>query len=180
MNRFCLLLLASALSLLVVAGSLSARLVPDWPVEKLMRESDLVVIARAEANADSGDINRDHGWKVKFIGVNTTFKAEQVLKGKLKGDKLTVLHYRVENGTLIENGPRHVTFRTASFFLHIDGPDPAKVGIPAPQYLLYLRGRKDGRYEPVSGIIDPDLSVQEIFPAGTARHTFERLEKKKK
>jgi hypothetical protein len=31
------------------------------------------------------------------------------------------------------------------------------------EYLLFLKKRGDGRYEPVSGRIDPLLSVRELF-----------------
>jgi hypothetical protein len=37
------------------------------------------------------------------------------------------------------------------------------VEVPQPDYMLFLRKLKDGRYEPVSGKIDPQLSVRAIF-----------------
>jgi hypothetical protein len=40
-----------------------------------------------------------------------------------------------------------------------------KAGLGPPEYMLFLRLRKDGRYEPVSGEIDPALSIRELHPA---------------
>ena len=37
--------------------------------------------------------------------------------------------------------------------------------LPTPEYLLFLKRLKDGRYEPVSGRIDPAPSVREVSEA---------------
>jgi hypothetical protein len=39
-----------------------------------------------------------------------------------------------------------------------------------PQYLLFLKKRPDGRYEAVSGQIDPSLSAREMYSPGLADH----------
>jgi len=38
-----------------------------------------------------------------------------------------------------------------------------------PEYLLFLKERKDGRYEAVSGQIDPEFFVRTLFPNGLLR-----------
>jgi hypothetical protein len=39
-----------------------------------------------------------------------------------------------------------------------------KAELGRPEYMLFLRLRKDGRFEPVSGEVDPVLSVRELHP----------------
>jgi hypothetical protein len=59
----------------------------------------------------------------------------------------------------IRDGPLLAAFRTEA------GTGKTGKGWPvraAPEYLLFLRRLKDGRYEPVSGRIDPALSVREV------------------
>jgi hypothetical protein len=137
-----------------------ARLIESWPYEKLLRESDLVVIAEAVSTTDSGETTSENIWKAKFVGVITEFKVHSQLKGKLEGTKLQVAHFRLEQGVRIQNGPLLVSFRMKGFTVI---NDKAKMGIGKPDYLLFLKRRKDGRYEPVSGQIDPLLSVREMY-----------------
>ena len=40
-----------------------------------------------------------------------------------------------------------------------------KAGIGRPEYMLFLRLRPDGRYEAVSGEVDPVLSIRELHSA---------------
>jgi hypothetical protein len=97
----------------------------------------------------------------------------QVLKGKVEGNQIKVLHFKFgklkksvdTNSPLdagIVNGPQLVSFRTK--------PETVTVGndrrvLPQPEYLLFLIKGQDGRYEPISGRIDPVLSVKEIYEA---------------
>jgi hypothetical protein len=60
-----------------------------------------------------------------------------------------------------------VRFRTKG--LSITGKRGA-MGTGRPQYLLFLKKWKDGRYEAVSGQIDPSLSVREMHHPGLADH----------
>ena len=98
--------------LVAVPPLASARLIPNWPYEKLFKEADLVVIAEATAVADSGEKTKLGGWDAEFIGMNTTFTPRHVLKGTLKADSFRVLHYRVGGGEALLNGPTLVRFRT--------------------------------------------------------------------
>jgi hypothetical protein len=65
-----------------------------------------------------------------------------------------------KKGHRIENGPLLVTFRTKGIHLELAG---APISLGAPEYLLFLKLRKDGRYEPVSGRVDPEFSVRELY-----------------
>jgi hypothetical protein len=105
-------------------------------------------------------------------GVNTRFRVVAAIKGETPKDGLTVLHYRMgrlkpgktENDQWFaaKSGPNLVTFWVETLRVPVGG---SGVKVPAPEYLLYLKKRADGRYEPVSGQYDPNLSVREVFPA---------------
>jgi hypothetical protein len=154
---------AAALAVALTAGTAPARPIENWEYERLFKEADLVVIARAESTADD-DSRLKTGWDAKFLGRVTTFKVQSALKGKADG-ALKVLHYKLEDGVSIINGPLLVAFRSKA--RRIAGKGKA-VMEAAPEYLLFLKRGKDGRYEPVSGQIDPALSVREIHrPAHT-------------
>jgi hypothetical protein len=144
-----------------------ARLIPSWPYERLFREADLVVIAIAEETNDTKDRFSAEGWKVEFVGQDTRFAAKSILKGKLGDEKkFTVLHHRLPDRVKIVNGPSLVKFRDGTESLEgtING-NAFKAEMGRPEYMLFLRLRKDGRYEPVSGEIDPALSVRELHSA---------------
>src|SRR5437016_2731341 len=87
-----------------------ARLIDRWPYDRLLRESDLVVLARAVASADAGETWTGNPWKAEFIGVNTTFEVLAVLKGTSKAGPLTVLHYRLDED-IPHDSPWLVSFR---------------------------------------------------------------------
>jgi hypothetical protein len=88
-----------------------------------------------------------------LVGVDTEFKVLTVLKGKVKGGTLTLFHFRAPESSVDCQSPE------------VDGPslvafDPKAEG--RPRYLLFLKVRADGRYEPVSGQVDPDVSVARL------------------
>ena len=99
-------------------------------------------------------------WRPDLFEARTaTFEVEHVLQGKLPKDGLKVLHFKVKDGHQIANGPDLAEFRTKG------GEITAKAGKFAwgrPNYLLFLKARKDGRYEPVSGQFDSAFSVKEL------------------
>jgi hypothetical protein len=137
-----------------------ARGLEPWPYKRLLKEADAVVIGRPLSVADSGEVTKDNLWKAEFVGVNTTFHIEAVLKGEVEGDKLRVLHYRLKPGVLIDDGPLLVSFRQHATDL---STREVKVSLGRPGYLLFLKRRADGRYEPLSGQTDPALSVREMY-----------------
>lgn len=164
--RACAFLLVLGVSSLV-AAPVCARLLENWPYERLFKEADLVVIATSGETTDTKDRFSAKGWKVELVGQDTQFVAQSILKGKMGADKkLTVLHYRLPKGIEVIDGPLLVRFRKDSIALKgtINGV-AFKGGLGRPDYMLFLRLRPDGRYEPVSGEIDPALSIRELHPA---------------
>jgi hypothetical protein len=142
--------LAGLLFLLVVAPA-SARIVQPWPAAKLTEQADLIVIARPTATGDAAKSDKPPKGYDDLVGTDTEFKVLAVLKGKLEGEKLALFHFR------------HPLSKTSSQSPEVDGPglvafDP-KAQDGRSRYLLFLKKRKDGRYECVSGQVDPDSSV---------------------
>lgn len=155
------------LSLVTSAGS--ARLIESWPYEKLFKNADLVVLATAVSSEKCSDEFTDHPWPLEFVGVNTVMDVKHILKGKIDGKNITVLHFKFgeprkgkkpEDAKIIFDGPLFVAFRTKPVTIKVDGEN---VRIPKPEYMLFLKKLKDGRYEAVSGKIDPQNSVRELF-----------------
>jgi hypothetical protein len=140
--------------LAATAGSASARLIPNWPYDKLTREADVVVVATPVASADTNETPLDEPFRAALTGVETKFAVRAVLKGKLDGDTLKLLHFRLK-GMMPPNGPMLVTFPTAK---------EAK-GQAAREHLLFLKHRTDGRFEPVAGQVDSILSVRQLGAA---------------
>ena len=152
---------AMVIGLLGLAASTAmGRRIENWPYERLFKEADLVVIAKAQETTAAADRLKDNPWKEEFLGQNTTFTVKSILKGKPDGDAIKVLHYKLQEGRRIESGPLLVSFRTKGLHIKTKEVD-AHLGIP--DYLLFLKVRKDRRYEPVSGPIDPKLSVREVY-----------------
>ncbi len=153
MYRFAIL---AVVAFPVVAGG---RVLEDWPYEKLLRQADVVVIGKAVSSVDSGEKSKEG-----FLGVNTTFDVKGVFKGKVDGKQVKLLHYRIKGGNMQRpNGPLLVTFRTTGLVITSKKGD--KTMLSPPEYLLFLKSKKDGRYEVVSGQYDPRLSVRQMFPA---------------
>ena len=138
----------------------NARRIDVWAYEKLLKEADLVVIATVKSTVATDDRLKENPWKEKFLGLNTTFSVKAIVKGKIEGDSIKVLHYKLEEGVRIVNGPLLVTFRANSMLLE---GKTKRAELGPPEYLLFLKLRKDGRYEPVTGQIDPQLSVRELY-----------------
>ncbi len=153
----------------IAAETASARLTESWPYEKLFEKADFVVVATAVASENCSDEFTEHPWPLEFVGVNTTMQVKHVLKGKIDEKKITVLHFKFggpkkgikpEDADIIFDGPRFIGFRTKGVTIKVEGTD---VHMPRPEYMLFLKRLKDGRYEAVSGKIDPQPSVREIF-----------------
>ncbi len=159
MSRRMLVLVALGAGLLASPTAAPGRLVERWDYPRLFKEADLVVIAEAVAVTDAAD-PAPFDWRPDLFEAKVaTFDVEHVLQGKLPKGGLRVLHFRLKDGQSIDGGPLLVEFRTKGVEV------TAKNGNFAwgrPNYLLFLKARKDGRYEPVSGPYDPVLSVKEL------------------
>lgn len=150
--------------LVIFVAPTAARRIENWPYERLFKNSDLVIIGTTEGTVDTKDRFKTEGWEVEFIGQETTLTVRTTLKGDIKGEKkVQVLHYRLPKGVKVVNGPLLVSFRKEPLPLKgtINGR-AFKAALGRPDYLLFLRARPDGRFEPISGQVDPALSVREL------------------
>jgi hypothetical protein len=141
-----------------------ARLVRKLTYDGLLKEADLVVIAVAVRTEQADDEPPNHSWPRELVAQNTTLKVRGTLKGKAEGENIKVLHFKFgeyKKGferDAIFDGPQLVEFRTPV----IVGAGKDKRVRPGSEYLLFLKKMKDGRYEPVSGHIDPADSIREV------------------
>jgi hypothetical protein len=155
MKNRCVVVICVAAGMMLCSPLGKARFLPSWPYEKLMKEADLVVIAKPTKSEASADEPPKHQWQYEFVGQNTTFDVKYTLKGKLDEKQIKVLHFKW--------GKLKTGFDPKDPFSHIidDGPLLVAFDIKdAPEYLLFLKKMNDGRYEPVSGKIDPRLSAR--------------------
>jgi hypothetical protein len=153
-------LLASLLTVafFAVPRSAVARLVEAWPYEKLTKNSDLIVVAvpvgTKEVN-ERKDFDRGNGAYLQ--GVVTTFVVKGTLKGEC-GKTIEVLHYELKfepkKVGVIDDAPTTIKFEASP-------PEKAGAG---QEYCLFLKARKDKRFEFTSGVDDPQLSVREMRP----------------
>lgn len=142
-----------------------AREIEPWSYERLFKAADLVVIARAMETKDSTDTTSDNPWKTEMLGLDTTLHVRVVVKGAMKGNSVTVLHFRLKDDKPIPDGPLLVSFKRGPIKVQLsDLEGDMSESTVVPEYLLFLRSRKDGRYEPVAGRVDPELSVRELYP----------------
>jgi hypothetical protein len=153
---------AFALLALALAAAAEARPIGSWPYDELVKHADVVVLTRLISSSDSGDTTALGNWTdIKFVGVNTKFTVAAVLKGEGVGKELTLLHYRQPAGSQpIINGPMLAAFPFGERKSKVvSGPVDRE---NEPLYLLFLKRRADGRFEPVTRQVDSDLSVREV------------------
>jgi hypothetical protein len=141
-----------------------ARLMQLWRYDNLMKEADLVVIATPLRGKDVADRFKLDYFDTTFCGVETEFKPESVIKGNMAGKTLTLLHFRLSapipnDGSLrINDDPLLVSFR-----LPVPGGlTKMKEWVDKVDYMLFLKKRADGRYEAVSGQVDPALAIKQL------------------
>jgi hypothetical protein len=161
MCRLVLITLFSIVLAMSVCSPSFARRIERWSYDELFKESDLIVVATPLSSHSSKETTSDNIWNEKMLGVNTTFRVSSVNKGSISEHQLTVLHYKLANAVKIDDGPLLVSFRLKS--LELKTVEGKKISFGKPEYLLFLKKRPDDRYEPVSGQIDPLLSVRELI-----------------
>jgi len=152
-----------------------SRQVEDWPYERLFKESDLVVIAHVQAwGATDEEWNEKFFDKVRFEGAETIFGASFALKGS-PPLCIWLNHFRYKEGAVRYNdGPGLVTFLKKPLLIRLKSTKNQKgklqqsgdglKQISQPEYLLFLKKRKDGTHEPVSGQLDANFSVRALLP----------------
>jgi len=152
-----------------------SRQVEDWSYERLFKESDLVVIAHVQGwGVTKKEWNEKFFDKVRFEGAKTIFGASFVLKGD-PPLCIWLNHFRYKEGAgRYNDGPGLVSFLKELLLVELKSAKNQKgkleqlgVGLSKfsqPEYLLFLKKRKDGTYEPVSGQLDASFSVRAMFP----------------
>jgi hypothetical protein len=159
----------------------SARIVVPWPYDKLFSQADVAVIAEPETTDDTADVFSFAGYEPKdFVGMNTKLKVRCAFKGDITNGELTVLHFRYSDKLLaVVDGAKFVHFRLKTRTLKgevlhqndkegdADESEHVDKLVPPPDYLLFLKKRTDGRYEPVSGQYDSAAACREVSTAET-------------
>lgn len=145
------------------AAALQARQIQSWPYERLFKEADLIVIASAQETVQTDQLVAGERWKSALIGQKTTFTVQSVLKGRVGDTPLAVHHFKLKDGIATQDGPMLIAFRTKSITINGGGSAKYEVELGTPHYLLFLKADGKGRFEPLSGQIDPELSVKEIY-----------------
>jgi hypothetical protein len=154
-----------------------ARKVGDWSYERLFNEADLVMIGSVEgwglAKAQWSEKIFD---KARFDAKKTAFTPLSILKGEPAFVCIWLLHFSYKKGAeTYEDGPSLVSFLKKPVIIEMKPGEkeepkelkPKGTGqsmVRPLEYLLFLKMRKDGLYEPVSGQLDAALSVRALFP----------------
>jgi hypothetical protein len=148
--------LGLALAALVVAACLcDARPVAQWTYEKLIGDSDLVVIATPTATRDKEktvipNLRRARAdgkyVAVPAVGIETRLKVLAVLKGDPKLKDIVLYHLREAKAENVPNGPQLISFDVKG----------------RRRYLLFLKRAADGRFLSVTGQVDAAVGVRDL------------------
>jgi hypothetical protein len=160
----------------LVIGTLPAcaRLVPDWPYEKLWDESDVVVVIeplKTEKNDDKLVIPWDP--QQVWQGLTTHFKIHGCLKGGPLADEIVVKHfdYKAEvllKATVISDGPCFIRFKSGPLsydeIISKDGKVISRLPLQnqTPMFLAFLKKVAEKTFMPVTGQIDPCFSFRDL------------------
>jgi len=142
-----------------------ARIRESWPYELLVAQSDVVALVEPLENHPANDSMSNEAVSRRwYTAVDTRCKMRGILKGAIVGE-LTILHFSYAPGASVDDGPIFVEFtiRPArpDFFEHSVIKDGVKFTVPrSPVWLVFLKRRSDGRYEPVAGQDDADISFR--------------------
>lgn len=143
----------------LMTTSAFGRPIQIYSYERLFKEADLVVIAAALETKESDKAEKLFPNNNDFVGVNTKFEVRHTLKGSIDEETLQMLHFKYSGEQPVVNAPILVEFTFDTERHHIPGLSRT------PEYMLFLKRMKDGRYEPVAGQVDSVLSVRKITPA---------------
>jgi hypothetical protein len=152
-------ILASVVTLCLVAQNLSARPARLWSESELFDEADLVVLIKATGTKDVPAPSTQPAKPETWVEVSTTFDVQAMMKGKLGSKPLVVRHHRYRNPegeNNVPNGPLFVQFSSTN----------------PRQYLAFLKEVQVGdqiHYEPLTGQWDPDRSFFLVEPYHVTR-----------
>src|SRR4051812_13424996 len=94
-----------AVLMALFVASAAARPIENWPYDRLFKEADVIVIASAQGTVASDDQASDERWKASLVGQRTTFSVINTLKGHVDDGPITVLHFKLKDGVLTQDGP---------------------------------------------------------------------------
>jgi len=170
-------LIVTFLSFIFILSLGFARKVEDWSYERLFKEADLVMIGSVEGWGSTKALWPEKIFdKARFEGEKTAFHPRSVLKGEPAFPCIWVLHFSYKKGAApYEDGPNLVRFLKEPVMIEMKSKEewkakelkPKRAGKSVdspPEYLLFLKLRKDGMYVPVSGQLDAAFSVRALFP----------------
>jgi len=161
MCKMTFTMVAAVMSATSTAIPAHADVLPYWPYEKLLEQSDLVMIGTPTQTTKGEQSDRVADPIGKVISpVVTEFKVQVVLKGKADRS-VSVLHFEWKKGELI------AIDRRADFVEFATTVSPG-VTTKEDEYLLFLRKKRDGAFEFVTGIWQPKLAIRLIRCAESA------------
>lgn len=156
------LLLIVTTSLVLSSGANPSKRPRElWSVDKAFKNADVVLIAFATAHRDArdGEAIPPNGYEEYLSGVITTFEIMQTVKGNEIRKTVDLIHFKkTSEGERLSNGPCLVKFSVRP--KPKDDKLEIHIGKGPHWYMLFLKKRADGKYEPVSGQVDPDDSVK--------------------
>ena len=145
----------------IIAVSISP--ITAWPYEKLFGEANLIIIGRPVSVRDAKPDEKLEPPAAFLAGVVTVFHIDHVVKGDHQKSELELVHFRVRNGA---QAPRENAPMLVQFVAKPVKPRAVADCLPGlldePQYLMFLKKTNDGRWECVSGQINPKLSVKQL------------------
>lgn len=149
----------TAWALAFAAPSTSAgRPVKQWPYNELFKEADVILILSPQSVRDAVDKDGAIPPQEYLTGVVTTLKVLHVIKGEYKEQTIDLVHFRYKEGRAVINGPGLVSFQIGP--QTISGKSWS--GGYQPDYMVFLKKGKNGRYEFVTGSFDSDGSVKQV------------------
>lgn len=160
----------SALAFTCVVLSLTsaggARPVALSSYREMYKRADIVVIATP---TDTRDLSqRRKLLDLPAVGVETSFKVQALLKGRVKGNTIVLHHYRFDYKAIeaASNQKEEVKAIIAAMdlinhALPVRFPGDSEAGYPG-EYLMFLVREKDGRYVPLLGQVDSFTSIRRL------------------
>ena len=151
--------------LLLTANTSDARPIRNWTYNDLLKESDLVVIAnvtdtKVVPTTDDVSVNGLARLGRDFQQLETVFLVRVIVKGEHKQERLHLVHFGIGPKTeSMPNGPMLIEFSKSD---RIARTLTGKERVYGRDYLLFLKIRNDGKYDPVTGQVDSVLSVREL------------------
>ena len=152
--------------LLLATSTSHAHSMRDWTYDDLLKESDLVVIAdvvdtKVVPTTDDLSANGLASFGHSFQQIETVFLVRTAIKGKHEQKRLAFVQFDIgPSGDTIPNGPTLFRFPKSDRIARTIGKGNERVY--GEDYLLFLKVRKDGKYDPVTGQVDPVFSVREL------------------